>query len=114
MTTQTSPALRAELDAARAALQQARARLALLEGGVDAPPDPSPPVPQSEEVLRALANSFPQPAWMASAEGKVGWYNQRWYEYTGLAEDPAVTDGWHAVVDPSVLPAVQQHWANAL
>jgi PAS domain S-box-containing protein len=38
---------------------------------------------ESEEVLRALANSIPQLAWMAQADGAIVWFNKRWYEYTG-------------------------------
>jgi PAS domain S-box-containing protein len=37
---------------------------------------------ESEEGFRILANSIPQLAWMADAEGWIFWYNDRWYEYT--------------------------------
>ena len=74
----------------------------------------APGVPQSEEVLRALANSFPQPAWMATADGQVGWYNQRWHEYAGVSVEEVGIDGWRDFVDPAVLPAVVAHWNSAL
>ena len=40
---------------------------------------------QRELEFRTLANSIPQLAWMAKADGQVFWYNQRWYDYTGIA-----------------------------
>ncbi|WP_332876405.1 hybrid sensor histidine kinase/response regulator [Massilia sp. S19_KUP03_FR1] len=112
MSGQDDTALRAELEVARAALKQAHARIALLENSQAS--NGVAGMPQSEDVLRALANSFPQPAWMASADGKTVWYNQRWYEYTGLTEQDMPNDGWHKIVDPAVLPAVLLHWETAL
>ena len=38
---------------------------------------------ESEERFRSMANSIPQLAWVAHADGFIYWYNQRWYEYTG-------------------------------
>lgn len=69
---------------------------------------------QSEEVLRALANTIPQLAWMAQADGDIVWFNERWYEYTGTTLDSASGRGWQATVDPEVLPAMQEHWAMSI
>ncbi|WP_370663356.1 hybrid sensor histidine kinase/response regulator [Massilia rhizosphaerae] len=65
---------------------------------------------QSEEVLRALANTIPQLAWMAQADGALVWFNERWFEYTGTTPDQVVGWGWQTTVEPSVLPAVQDRW----
>jgi PAS domain-containing protein len=40
-------------------------------------------VESRDEQFRVLADSIPQMAWMANAEGDLFWYNRRWYEYTG-------------------------------
>ena len=40
---------------------------------------------ESERQFRTLANSIPQLAWMADADGHVFWYNDRWYDYTGAS-----------------------------
>lgn len=101
-----------ELHAARAALHAAQARIAQLEK-VPHPISDSA-TPQGEDVLQALANSFPQPAWMASADGSVIWYNQQWYDYTGATESQMAGDGWHSVIDPEVLPIVVDHWSIAV
>ena len=42
---------------------------------------------QSEEELRALANTIPQLAWMADPDGSIVWFNERWYEYTGITPE---------------------------
>ena len=46
----------------------------------------------SEERFRTMANSMPQLAWVARADGFIYWYNERWYEYTGTT--PEQMEGW--------------------
>ncbi|HEU4375775.1 MAG TPA: PAS domain S-box protein, partial [Telluria sp.] len=69
---------------------------------------------QSEEVLRALANSIPQLAWMAQADGAIVWYNERWYDYTGTTLEQMAGWGWQSVHDPEVLPLVLQRWNESI
>jgi PAS domain S-box-containing protein len=69
---------------------------------------------QSEEVLRALANSIPQLAWMGQADGALVWFNERWFDYTGTTPDQVVGWGWQDTCEPSVLPAVQERWNASL
>ena len=65
---------------------------------------------QSEEVLRALANTIPQLAWMAQADGAIVWFNERWFDYTGTTPDQVVGWGWQSTCEPSVLPLVLERW----
>ncbi len=69
---------------------------------------------QSQEELQAMANSIPQLAWIARFDGAVMWYNERWYEYTGLSRDQTPAGGWEEVYDPECLPAIRQHWEQSL
>jgi PAS domain S-box-containing protein len=69
---------------------------------------------QSEEALRALANSIPQHAWMAQPDGTVAWFNERWYAYTGLPQGETGSNPWEQVLDPEVLPAVMEHWQECV
>jgi PAS domain S-box-containing protein len=69
---------------------------------------------QSEEVLRALANTIPQLAWMAQADGAIVWFNERWFEYTGTTPDQVVGWGWQTTVEPTVLPAMLERWNASL
>ncbi len=69
---------------------------------------------QSEEDLRALANSIPQLAWIAHFDGAVTWYNERWYDYTGCKPEQAAGNGWQAAYDPACLPQMMQRWEQSL
>ncbi|WP_154668179.1 ATP-binding protein [Pseudoduganella violaceinigra] len=64
----------------------------------------------SEEELRALANSIPQLAWIAGSDGAITWYNERWQEYTGMDERHMLDEGWKQVYAPEVIPAMLSHW----
>jgi PAS domain S-box-containing protein len=67
-----------------------------------------------EEQFHALAESIPQLAWMADAEGAIYWYNQRWYEYTGTTLAEVRGWGWTAVHHPDhvarVVERIQHSW----
>ncbi|PJJ18495.1 multi-sensor hybrid histidine kinase [Janthinobacterium sp. 67] len=68
----------------------------------------------SEEDLRALANSIPQLAWIASFDGTIAWYNQRWHDYTGTSSEQMAGDGWSIAYDVRHLPSMLQAWKTAL
>jgi len=68
----------------------------------------------SEEELRALANSIPQLAWIANFDGAMVWYNERWYEYTGTTPGQVMGNGWQMVYDPDCLPSMMEHWAASV
>ena len=55
---------------------------------------------ESEERFRTLADNIPQLVWMADADGRVFWYNRRWYEYTGTTFEAMVGWGWRKVHHP--------------
>ena len=58
---------------------------------------------ESESQFRTLANSIPQLAWMANADGTVFWYNQRWCDYTGMSLEEAQGLGWRRIHHPQHL-----------
>jgi PAS domain S-box-containing protein len=60
-----------------------------------------------EERLRQLADSIPQPAWMAEADGRVMWYNDQWYEYTGIAPESEDGYSWRRAVHPDVMETLR-------
>jgi PAS domain S-box-containing protein len=71
-------------------------------------------VRESEQRFRTLANSIPQLAWMARADGFILWYNQRWYDYTGTTPEQMEGWGWQSVHDPVALPTVLSRWRDAI
>ncbi|MGK5014611.1 hybrid sensor histidine kinase/response regulator [Janthinobacterium sp. HLS12-2] len=68
----------------------------------------------SEDDLRTLANSIPQLAWIASFDGTIAWYNQRWHDYTGTSAEQMAGDGWSIAYDAQYLPPMLQGWKAAL
>ena len=62
---------------------------------------------ESESQFRSLANSIPQLAWMANANGEVFWYNQRWYDYTGKTFDEVKDGGWKTLHHPEHVDRVE-------
>jgi diguanylate cyclase (GGDEF)-like protein/PAS domain S-box-containing protein len=68
----------------------------------------------SEESFRAMANSIPQMAWTARADGFIFWYNQRWYDFTGTTLEQTEGWNWQSVHDPEVLPRVMVEWKAAI
>ncbi|MEO5701846.1 MAG: PAS domain S-box protein, partial [Casimicrobiaceae bacterium] len=69
---------------------------------------------ESEGKLRLLADTIPQLAWMARADGHIFWYNRRWYEYTGTTPREMEGWGWQSVHDPAVLPQVLERWRGSI
>ncbi len=69
---------------------------------------------ESETQFRTLANSIPQLAWMARPDGSVFWYNQRWYDYTGLTFEELQGWGWRNAHHPGhverVIQGLRRSW----
>ena len=63
-----------------------------------------------ESELRTLANTMPQIAWMADAAGRATWFNERWYEYTGLTATQDSSGIGSTVIDPEQLADVVRTW----
>ena len=70
--------------------------------------------PLSERQFRDLADSMPQLAWMARADGWVFWFNKGWYEYTGASPAEMEGWGWQSVHDPATLPKVLERWRRSI
>ena len=58
----------------------------------------------SDERYRTLAEAMPQIVWRADPAGNALYYNERWYEHTGIAPGQSASDDWHRVVHPDDLP----------
>jgi PAS domain S-box-containing protein len=71
-------------------------------------------VAESEARFRQLAETIPQLAWMAKADGYIFWYNRRWYEYTGTTPRQMEGWGWQSVHDPALLASVMERWQQSI
>lgn len=69
---------------------------------------------ESDERFRTMADTIPQLAWIAEADGSRSWYNQRWYDYTGATPEEMKGFGWQKIHDPEILPKVIERWGKAV
>ena len=69
---------------------------------------------RSEARLRTIVDAIPQLAWMTDTEGKVLWYNRRWYDFTGMTPDEAMRGGWCDVQHPEHAGRVEQSFREAI
>ncbi len=69
---------------------------------------------ESGELFRTMADNISQLAWMADERGRVFWYNQRWFDYTGTTLEQMQGGGWKQVHHPDhverVAARVQRSW----
>ncbi len=65
--------------------------------------------------FRTLADNIPQLVWMADKDGQIYWYNQRWYDFTGLSDaDLRRRDGWKKAHDPELVDGVSERFVSAI
>ncbi len=78
--------------------------------------DPSPGVGLEEGAaqFRFLADNLPQLVWTARPDGGLDYYNQRFYEYTGLTFAQACDWGWGAIMHPDDLSRCIDVWTHSL
>ncbi|MBI3874854.1 MAG: PAS domain S-box protein, partial [Verrucomicrobia bacterium] len=69
---------------------------------------------ESEECYRTLTEAIPQMVWTARQDGAPDYFNQRWYDYTGLTMQQSMGSPWPVVLHPYDLQRFLQSWKNAL
>ena len=61
-----------------------------------------------------LADVMPQIVWTAKPDGNIDYYNQRWFDYTGMSLEQTQGQGWQLVVHPDDLQHCVDHWTRAI
>lgn len=61
---------------------------------------------ESEKRFRLFADCIDNLAWIASRDGSVNWFNQRWYDYTGTTLEEMRGWGWHTTHHPDHIDRV--------
>jgi PAS domain S-box-containing protein len=69
---------------------------------------------ESEARFRMLADNITHLAWVAEASGSIGWYNKRWYDYTGVSEGSTDGWGWDKVHHPDHVERVRDHFVISM
>ncbi|NEU14672.1 PAS domain-containing protein [Methylobacterium sp. BTF04] len=75
--------------------------------------DTSKPTAPNAADFRNLADTLPQLAWIADANGNIFWYNERWYEFTGTTLASMKGWGWKAVHHPDHIDRVVKRISEA-
>ena len=77
-------------------------------------------LPASDEVLRAsdadfriLGDAIPQVVWITRADGWNIYFNQAWYDYTGLSLAESEGHGWVTPFHPDDAPIAEEAWRQA-
>ncbi|GAB4030014.1 PAS domain S-box protein [Spirosoma gilvum] len=68
----------------------------------------------NELRFRTLLEAISQMTWTNTPEGEFTFYNQRWYNYTGLNFDQSQNQGWEAAVHPDDWALTQKTFQQAL
>jgi PAS domain S-box-containing protein len=69
---------------------------------------------ESEEKFRAIANSIDQMIWSTLPNGYHDYFNDRWYEYTGVSYGSTYGDDWNGVFHPDDQEASWELWSRSL
>ncbi|MBB4041525.1 PAS domain S-box-containing protein [Microvirga flocculans] len=68
----------------------------------------------SEERFRAIANSIDQLIWATRPDGFHDYYNQRWYDYTGVPEGSTDGAAWNGMFHPDDRERAWSVWRHCL
>lgn len=67
-----------------------------------------------EARYRLLAEAIPQIVWTGNPDGALDYYNQRWFEYTGLSLEETQGWGWQPVLHPDDLENCLDRWTHSV
>lgn len=68
----------------------------------------------SQQRYRDLAEAMPQMVWTAEGAGVVNYFNQRWYEYSGLTETESLGSAGTALIYPDDRDRTLVQWQQAM
>lgn len=69
---------------------------------------------QSEQHYCDLADAMPLIVWTAHPNGDLDYYNQQWFDYTGMTLEQTKGWGWQPVLHPDDLQKCIDRWSQAL
>ncbi|MDO1444752.1 PAS domain S-box protein [Rhodocytophaga aerolata] len=69
---------------------------------------------EARRQFQFLAEFIPQIVWRTEANGNHDYFNQRWYDYTGLSYEESKNKGWSLVLHPDDYGRTQEVWNHSL
>jgi PAS domain S-box-containing protein len=68
----------------------------------------------SEAKFRTITNAMPQMVWSTLPNGHHDYYNDQWYDFTGVARGSTDGEGWNAIFHPDDQERARQVWRHSL
>lgn len=68
----------------------------------------------SQARLLAILNTMPQKVWAARPDGHSDFYNDRWYDYSGMARGETDGDQWLAIIHPDDKARARDIWYHSV
>ncbi len=68
---------------------------------------------ESAERYAFLADTMPQIVWTSKPDGNLDYYNQAWFDYTGLTLEETKDWGWGPVLHPDDLQSCIKRWTHS-
>ena len=69
---------------------------------------------KSEVLFREFVDAIPTLVWCNLPDGSTEFFNQRWYDYTGVSPQAAHGWGWRVTIHPTDLPKLMDKWRELL
>jgi PAS domain S-box-containing protein len=69
---------------------------------------------EGEARFRTIANLVPQMVWSTLPDGYHDYYNQRWYDFTGMPEGSTDGEAWSGMFHPDDQPRAWSRWRHSL
>ena len=69
---------------------------------------------ESEVRFRNMMETIPQISWTNTVDGEFTFYNQRWYDYTGLNKKETKESGSKSIIHSDDLPAARDEYFSIL
>lgn len=69
---------------------------------------------EARRQFQFLSEFIPQIVWRTEANGDHDYFNQRWYDYTGLSFEESKHGGWSLVLHPDDYGRTQEVWNYSL
>ena len=68
----------------------------------------------SEQQLRQMADTMAHMIWVTRPDGYHEWYNQRWYEFTGVPAGSTDGDAWNGMFHADDQARARARWRHSL
>ena len=68
----------------------------------------------SEARFRHLADAMPQIVWTAGADGKVDYFNERYYQFANRLQSEDAGQTWRSIFHPDDWQRVEEMWAHSI